>query len=311
MAVSGTPWGRSALALAGAGLLIGVLGCGGNKSEPPAANSETTAAPAVIAPPTTTATEQQAKGPDTPSAPVVDPRWGVSFQDACRVLPPANAERPPDVTITGKSVGVLYQDVERLWNTIPLVSPEGKPLVYHVTLDTEQGPIDLDLHAAWAPNHVRSFLALVKAGYYNGLLFERCVHQVSEDPNIPNVDLIEGGCPLGSGEVGQGSIGYWLRAEVNPEIKNEEGMVGACRLMDDDSDTCRFYVALAKAPTLDGSYSVFGKVTKGLDVARKIWEEGVRGGDDATPPVKRTMIRMVTIHAAEVDKAAVVEENKK
>src|SRR5262245_8749063 len=114
-----------------------------------------------------------------------DARWRQSFREATRDAsqddePPFGSERPPDVTCTGKPTARLLQEVKRAWDAIPLVNDEGQCLRYRVTLDTEQGDIELTLFPAWAPNHVRSFLALAKVGYYDGLVFDRVLHQVSE-----------------------------------------------------------------------------------------------------------------------------------
>src|SRR5262249_864130 len=138
------------------------------------------------------------------------------------------------------------------------------------TLDTELGPIEITLRPELAPNHVRNFIDLCQAGYYDGLVFERTIHARSDDESGAEVELIEGGCPLGTGEVGGGSLGYWLKSEFTAE-PHEAGTVGACHGADPDTACCRFYICLNKAPFLDGNFTVFGKVTKGLEIARQIF----------------------------------------
>src|SRR6516162_5163743 len=110
-----------------------------------------------------------------PAGPV-DPRLEQSFADAT-VDPPPEWHRPPDMTMTQKSVGKIYTDVVRLWDAIRFVSPSGRRLAYRATLDTELGPIEITLLPEVAPNHVRSFVALSRAGYYDGLVFDRTIHQ--------------------------------------------------------------------------------------------------------------------------------------
>lgn len=300
-------WGRSrgwAIACLTAATLWLAAGCSGNKAEP-SGKDETPKSEKAAA--EVSASKKPAAGP-------IDARWVQSFKDATRDVPPGDAERPPDTTLTGKSVGNLYLQVKNIWDSIPLVGDDGQPLVYPVTLDTDAGTLVLELHAAWAPNHVRSFVALARAGYYDGLLLERTVHQASADKDIPDLDLIEAGCPLGRGGIGQGSIGYWLRSEYNADIKHDEGTIGACRSFEEDSDACRFYISLSKAPTLDGQYTVFGKVRSGLDIAHRVFQQPVKVDDEDQEgyhrPMKPVVMRRVTVGTAEVDKQPLGSNNK-
>src|SRR5471030_3147762 len=48
---------------------------------------------------------------------------------------------PPERTMTGKSIGKLYEDVVQMWDQVPLLSAHGKPLAYTAVLETELGPI--------------------------------------------------------------------------------------------------------------------------------------------------------------------------
>src|SRR5258708_7448269 len=145
---------------------------------------------------------------------VFEPRLHQPFAEAATTEPPEDWQRPPDTTMTGKSVGKLFTEVTRLWDDIKFVSPNGKPLAYSATVETEMGTIEIALRPDLAPNHVRNFVALARAGYYDGLVFERTIHEEGENGNL---DLIEGGCPLGTGDIGYGSIGYWMKPEIDPQ----------------------------------------------------------------------------------------------
>jgi cyclophilin family peptidyl-prolyl cis-trans isomerase len=277
----------AAAAIFGAGF---VAGCG--QHEPPAVQPET---PAIG-----TASDQTAA-----DAAPVDLRLHQSFAQATLADPPNNWQRPPDVTLTHKSVGKLYTEVVRIWDDIRFASPAGKRLAYRATLDTELGQIDIGLRPDLAPNHVRSFLALARVGYYDGLVFERTIHETVEGRPSDRIEVIEAGCPMGTGEAGYGSIGYWLKPEISPQATHEEGVVGACHGEEADTAACKFYINLCKAPFMDGSYTVFGKVTKGLDVARKILSLPVRNDPEfpeGDRPVKPVVINKVTIHMEELDK---------
>src|SRR5262249_18708459 len=156
----------------------------------------------------------------------------------------ADWQRPPDTTMTGKSVGKLYTEVVASWDAIRFVSDDGQRIFYTAVLDTELGPIEIALLPEAAPNHVRNFTPLAKAGYYRGLVFERTVHEKPEGQ--PELEVLEGGCPIGTGEVGYGSIGYWLQPEFNAE-PHIEGTVGACHAEEPDTAACKFYITLNKA----------------------------------------------------------------
>jgi peptidyl-prolyl cis-trans isomerase B (cyclophilin B) len=240
--------------------------------------------------------------PETTPSPALDPRMHQSFTDATTSEPPPEWHVPPETTMTNKSVGKLYTEVVSRWEQIKFVSPAGKPLTYRATLDTEMGPIEIALRPDLAPNHVRSFVALAQVGYYNGLVFDRTVREGVDGRADGRRELIEAGCPKGTGEAGYGSIGYWLKPEFSSQATHEEGIVGASRGEEKDTAACKFYINLYAAPFMDGNYTVFGKVTQGLDVARKILSLPVRNDPefpDGDRPVKPVVIRKVTIHAQE------------
>ncbi len=230
-----------------------------------------------------------------------DSRFQQTFAQATRQEPPADWQRPPDLTLTGKSVGKLYTEVVSLWDKIPLTTTDGKPIAYKATLDTELGEVEIALRSDLAPNHVRNFIALARAGYYDGLVFERAVHAKSEEQPGLEVKVLEGGCPLGTGDLGVGSIGYWLKPELSKE-PHDVGTVGACHGEEADTAACRFYITLSKAPLLDGNFTVFGKVTSGLEVARHIFSQPVRNDPEypeGDRPEKPIVIRKVTIQGTE------------
>jgi cyclophilin family peptidyl-prolyl cis-trans isomerase len=230
-----------------------------------------------------------------------DPRLQQSFSEATRSEPPPDWQRPPDMTMTLKSVGKLYTQTANIWDTIRFNSPLGKPISYRALLDTDLGQIVIDLRPDLAPNHVRNFVALAMVHYYDGLEFERTVHARTQDEPATEVQIIEGGCPLGTGEPGLGSIGYWLKAEFSKE-PFDAGTLAACHGEDQDSAACRFFMTLNKAPFLDGHFTVFGKVTSGLDVARRIFTLPVRNDPEfpeGDRPEKPVVIRTATIETSE------------
>src|SRR5262245_59543097 len=159
-----------------------------------------------------------------------------------------------------------------------------------------------------APSHVRNFIALASLQYYDGLRFDRVVKQQyeGETGQTGKLVLLEAGAPVDTAEPGSHHLGYWLKPEFNPDVKHEEGTVGACLLACEDNEetaAVRFYISLTPAPAMDGNFTVFAKVTKGLDVARKLSEQPVRGADDGPDqgrPITPLTIRKVIVHAVPV-----------
>jgi peptidyl-prolyl cis-trans isomerase B (cyclophilin B) len=244
-----------------------------------------------------------ASRPENGPSVVLDPLLHQSFAEATTSEPPEDWHRPPDTTLAGKSVGKLYTEVKNNWDQIRYVSPGGKPLAYWAILDTEMGEIEIALRPDLAPNHVRNFVALAQAGYFDDLVFERTVHENGPDGKL---ELIEGGCPMGTGDMGYGSIGYWMKPEIHPEIPHEEGTVGASHGEGKDTAACKFYITLSRCPFMDGEYTVFGKVTQGLGIARKILSLPVRDDSeypDGDRPAKPVVIRKVTIRTMELESA--------
>lgn len=286
MVVYSAGWERAAWHVGLVGLLFGagLVGCGKRAVEEPVQESP---APAAQVP---------AENPDA--------RLCQTFAEATLPEPPEDQELPA-VTMTGKSVGKLYEDTVKMWGQIKFLAPGGKHLQYHATLDTELGEIDIALWPEVAPNHVRGFIALAKVGYYDGLVFERIVRDQSVEKPENKVELVEAGCPLGSGGACLGSIGYWLQPEFSEKIKHEAGSVGACLGESPDTAACRFYIALSPAPVMDANRTVFGKVTRGLDIVRRIATQPLLNAPEfPTRPEHPVAIRKVTIRTKEVEATA-------
>ena len=118
------------------------------------------------------------------------------------------------------------------------------------------GQIELELYPEVAPKTVDNFVKLANKGFYNGLTFHRV------EPGF----VVQGGDPDGNG---MGGPGYTIKAEFS-DRHHERGTLAMARSMDPDSAGSQFYICLGPAPFLDGKYTVFGKVTKGMDVVDKI-----------------------------------------
>jgi cyclophilin family peptidyl-prolyl cis-trans isomerase len=132
-----------------------------------------------------------------------------------------------------------------------------------VTMETTKGTIKFHFYSKDAPNTVARFIQLIQQNFYNGLTFHRYVEGF----------VIQGGDPNGTG---MGGSGQKLKAEFNAR-HHVLGTVAMARAQDPDSADSQFYIVLAPAPHLDGSYTAFGQVSEGLDVV-----QALRVGDKMT-----------------------------
>jgi len=136
-----------------------------------------------------------------------------------------------------------------------------KPL--YAVVETNKGKIVFELFPHKAPETVRNFVKLANEGFYNGIRWHRVV------PGF----VIQGGCPLSKDDDpkndGLGDPGYKIKAEFN-DVPHLKGTVAMARAQDPDSAGSQFYICLDAQPNLDGNYTVFGKVTEGMDVVEKI-----------------------------------------
>lgn len=158
---------------------------------------------------------------------------------------------------------------------------------YWVVMVTNQGAMVAKFWPDIAPNHVRNFLDLSYTKFYDGLKFHRVMAGF----------MIQGGCPLGTGT---GSGPRHLNAEFSQK-RHVKGVLSAARLGNDiNSATSQFFVVHGTAPGLDGKYSAFGELVKGLDVLDKIATTKVQrnpGGEPSQPVEPQILLRAVVVKA--------------
>src|SRR3989454_8038580 len=123
-------------------------------------------------------------------------------------------------------------------------------------LQTNHGPIQVELFDADAPKTVENFRKLAGDGFYDGLIFHRV---------IPDF-MIQGGCPEGTGT---GGPGYTFEDEFN-QHKIERGALAMANAGPNTNGSQFFIVTTDAAPWLDGKHTVFGQVTSGMDAVDAI-----------------------------------------
>ncbi len=133
---------------------------------------------------------------------------------------------------------------------------------HYAIIETDRGSIIVELYPAVAPKTVANFETLVNKGFYNGLTFHRV------EPGF----VVQGGDPDGTGT---GGPGYTVPGEINANEHHLRGSLATARTSDQvnpqrASSGSQFYICLDKAPFLDGQYTIFGGVIKGMDVVDQI-----------------------------------------
>lgn len=149
-------------------------------------------------------------------------------------------------------------------------------------IDTKFGSIELKFFPDIAPNHVENFLKLAKSGFYDETIFHRI---------IPGF-MIQGGDPNTKGDdtstYGAGGPGYNIKAEFSNR-PHGRGILSMARSQDPDSAGSQFYIVVAESSFLNGKYTVFGKVAKGMDVVDMIVSQDRDSRDLPTQRIEMTV----------------------
>ena len=165
-----------------------------------------------------------------------------------------------------------------------------------VKLETSLGVIKVELYPDKAPVSVKNFLAYVKEGHYDGLIFHRVIRDFMVQGGGFTKEMAE-----------RGSKHPPIKNEADNGLSNDRGTLAMARTSVVDSATAQFFINVvnndflnnrAKTPQAYG-YAVFGKVTEGMDVVDKI---------RAVPTGKSGMFQDVPLQPVSIVKATVVQE---
>jgi peptidyl-prolyl cis-trans isomerase B (cyclophilin B) len=131
-------------------------------------------------------------------------------------------------------------------------------------IKTKFGDMEIVFFPEKAPNHVQNFVKLAKSGYYNGTIFHRVIPGFMIQGGDPNTKD-----PKKPETYGLGGPSEKLKAEFN-DTPHRRGIVSTARTNDPNSAGSQFFIVVKESSFLDGQYTVFGEVVKGMDVADKI-----------------------------------------
>ncbi len=142
--------------------------------------------------------------------------------------------------------------------------------VYTATLHTAKGDVVIRLFADKAPLAVNSFVFLARQGWFDGVTFHRV---------IPGF-VAQAGDPSGTGS---GGPGYYFNNEITPDLRfDQAGVVGMAN-SGPDTNGSQFFITYAPEPQLDGSYTIFGQVTAGMQVVESLTPRDPQQGSGLPP----------------------------
>lgn len=137
--------------------------------------------------------------------------------------------------------------------------PAPNPSNPRVKIQTSMGDVVVELFEKEAPVSTQNFLAYVREGFYEGLIFHRVIKGF----------MIQGGGLEPSGRQKKGKSP--IKLEINyPTLKHWNGALAMARTSDPNSATSQFYICHGPQGGLDKNYAVFGIVREGMNVVEKI-----------------------------------------
>lgn len=153
--------------------------------------------------------------------------------------------------------------------------------------ETNMGTFEAELYAKECPETVWNFINLAEGrqetgregNFYDGLIFHRVIESF----------VIQGGCPSGTGT---GGPGYRFDDEFDSSLRHSSEGILSMANAGPGTNGSQFFITLAPTPHLDDNHTVFGKVTEGMDVVRKIGTTKTGAGDR---PVDDVVMERVTI----------------
>jgi cyclophilin family peptidyl-prolyl cis-trans isomerase len=239
-----------------------------------------------------------------PTTPAALPVTVQDSQDAsAMVLPSAKDADDPALAKMGafiKSVKIDKQDPR--WKTnLPkppkLEFTEG--VDYFWNLKTNKGVISVQFMPDTAPMHVSSTIYLTRAGFYNGIKFHRVITGF----------MAQAGCPLGRGT---GNPGYKYAGEFDPSVKHDRPGLLSMANSGPDTDGSQFFLTFVPTPHLNGKHTIFGEVTEGSGVVKKLEQAGSQGGATREPLlIEEATISIKKKDALPAEKAAGGDATKK
>ncbi len=142
------------------------------------------------------------------------------------------------------------------WPKPPAMTIDAKKH-YRAILKTAKGDIEVDLLADKAPKTVNNFVFLARDGFYDHTTFHRVITDF----------MAQGGDPTGTG---RGGPGYKFDDEIARDVRFDSAGILAMANAGPNTNGSQFFITYAATPWLNGKHTIFGRVTKGMDAARRL-----------------------------------------
>ena len=140
-----------------------------------------------------------------------------------------------------------------------------------ILLELKTGVVEIELFPDLAPAHVARIKTLARQGFYDGTPFHRVIDGF----------MAQGGDPTGTGTGGSKLPN--LKAEFTTKRQFLRGVCGMARSGDPDSANSQFFIAFAPAPFLNGQYTIWGQVAKGMEFVDQIKRGAGQSGTVSDP----------------------------
>jgi peptidylprolyl isomerase len=145
-------------------------------------------------------------------------------------------------------------------------------------IDLKDGRVVIEMRPDLAPNHVKQIKKLAREGKYDGVPFHRVIEGF----------MAQTGDPTGTGS---GGMGETLKSEFSKE-PHVRGSVSMARTNDPNSARSQFFIVFKDSNFLDGQYTVWGKVTSGMEFVDKIKRGAPGSGAVAAPADKMIKVQV-------------------
>ena len=148
-------------------------------------------------------------------------------------------------------------------------------------IETTQGTIEIELRSDIAPRAVENFVVHSNNGYYDGLIFHRIIKDF----------MIQGGDPTGTGGGGKSIWDAKFPDELLPQVTFDKAGILAMANSGPNTNGSQFFITTIATPWLNNKHTIFGYVTKGMDIVKKL--ENVPTNKNNKPLINQVIKKIV------------------
>jgi len=154
----------------------------------------------------------------------------------------------------------------------------------NVVFETSMGNFTIELYWHHTPRTCKNIVELARRGYYNGVIFHRIIKDF----------MIQGGDPSGTGRGGESIYGKYFDDELIPALKHTGAGIISMANSGPNTNGSQFFITLAPCPWLDGKHTIFGRVSKGMQVVKRIGNVQTDANDRPSETVNILRARVIS-----------------